>query len=50
LGTGCIYYFLHSQCSFPNTVMRIIVGYFGKDFLEALFERLRPLLKPGGGA
>jgi hypothetical protein len=41
LATGYIYYLLHNEYSFPNAVMAIVAGYFGKDFIEAVFERLR---------
>jgi len=43
--SGYIYYYLHSEYSLPNSLMAIVVGYFGKDFVEALMERLRALIK-----
>jgi len=38
---GYLYSLLHSHYNFPNSVMSIIAGYFGKDFFEAIFERLK---------
>jgi uncharacterized membrane protein YeaQ/YmgE (transglycosylase-associated protein family) len=38
---GYVYSLLHSQYNFPNAVMSIVAGYFGKDFIEAVFERLK---------
>jgi len=38
---GYVYSLLHSHYNFPNAVMSIVAGYFGKDFIEAVFERLK---------
>jgi uncharacterized membrane protein YeaQ/YmgE (transglycosylase-associated protein family) len=38
---GYVYSLLHSQYNFPNAVMSIVAGYFGKDFVEAVIERLK---------
>jgi len=38
---GYIYYYLYSEYSFPNAVMSIIAGYFGKDFIEALLDKFK---------
>ena len=38
---GYVYYWLHSEYSFPNAVMAVIVGYSGRDVIEALFEVLK---------
>jgi len=38
---GYIYFWLHSEYNFPNALMTIVFGYFGKDILESLFERFR---------
>ena len=40
---GYIYYYLWSEFNFPNAVMSIVWGYFAKEMLESLFERLRGL-------
>jgi len=41
---GYIYGLLHFNCSFPDLVMASVAGYFGVDFIEGLFERIRKLL------
>jgi len=38
---GFIYYFLHSEQDFPNSVMTIISGYMGTDFIKSVIERLQ---------
>lgn len=38
---GYIYCLLHSKYSFPDTIMAIVSGYFGVDFLSALFEKFK---------
>jgi len=40
--SGYIYYLLYSEYNFPNALMCIVFGYFGKDVIETFFERLRP--------
>jgi len=41
---GYIYAFLHGNYNFPDSVMAVVAGYFGVDFVEAVMERLRKLL------
>lgn len=43
---GLVYYNLHSDYSFPNTVMAFVSGYMGTDFILSIVERFR---KKGGG-
>jgi len=38
---GYIYYFLHSDYNFPNSVIVFVVGYFAPDFLQGILERFR---------
>ncbi|MEM3964871.1 MAG: hypothetical protein QW584_04015 [Thermofilaceae archaeon] len=40
---GYIYSILYSEYSFPDSVMATVVGYFGPDFVEALFEKLKKI-------
>jgi hypothetical protein len=42
---GYIYFFLHSDYNFPNSIMSLIAGYMGTDFIEALTERFSPIIK-----
>jgi hypothetical protein len=42
---GYIYFFLHSDYNFPNSIMSLIAGYMGTDFVEALVSRFSPVLK-----
>ncbi|MEM2352454.1 MAG: hypothetical protein QXT26_08620 [Thermoproteota archaeon] len=42
--SGYIYSILHTEYSFPNSVMAVVVGYFGPDLMQALLERLRAAL------
>jgi hypothetical protein len=42
---GYIYFFLHSEYNFPNSIMSLIAGYMGIDFIESLAERFSPILK-----
>jgi len=42
---GYIYFFLHSEYNFPNSIMAVIAGYMGTDFVESLVERFSPILK-----
>jgi hypothetical protein len=42
LVAGYVYWLLHSEYSFPNALMSIVAGYFGKDFVEAVVQRFRP--------
>jgi len=42
---GYIYWLFHSEYSFPNAVMTVVVGYFAEDFIRSLFERLGTLGK-----
>jgi hypothetical protein len=41
---GYIYYYLHSDYNFPNSVMTIVFGYFSKDLIESLFERMKKMI------
>jgi hypothetical protein len=43
---GYIYSVLHSEYSFPNSVMAAVAGYMGPDFAAGLIEKLKP--KIGG--
>jgi len=36
---GALYAFLHSDYGFPNTIMTVIAGYFGTDFLRGIIEK-----------
>jgi len=38
---GYLYHILHSEYSFPNAMMAVVFGYFGKDIAESLFEKLK---------
>jgi len=38
---GFVYSVLHSEYSFPNAVMAMVVGYFGPDLVQAVMERAR---------
>jgi hypothetical protein len=38
---GYIYYYLHSDYNFPNGFIAIVFGYFSKDIIESLFERMK---------
>jgi hypothetical protein len=42
--SGLAYYFLHTDYSFPNHFMAIVVGYSGADFIVAAVARVRRLL------
>jgi len=35
---GYLYWLLHSEYNFPNSVMTIIAGYFSVDFFKEVFE------------
>lgn len=43
LGGACgfIYYCLHSEQDFPNSVMTIVSGYMGTDFILSVVDRYR---------
>jgi hypothetical protein len=41
---GYIYWLLHSTYDFPNMIMATVSGYFAKDFLESIFERLKKFM------
>jgi len=36
---GFIYYILYTDYSFPDTLMALVAGYAGADFIEVLIER-----------
>jgi len=38
---GFVYYFLHSDWTYPNTVMSFVSGYAGPAFIESLIARVR---------
>ncbi|GAJ03623.1 unnamed protein product [marine sediment metagenome] len=38
---GFLYYFLYSDYNWPNTVMTIVSGWFGTDFLLSIFKKLK---------
>ena len=40
---GVLYYALHSEYSFPNTVMCFVVGYMGPTFVDQIIEKRRRL-------
>jgi uncharacterized membrane protein YeaQ/YmgE (transglycosylase-associated protein family) len=42
--SGLAYYFLHTDYSFPNHFMAIVVGYSGADFVIAVAARIRRFL------
>ena len=39
---GYVYFFLHTRYDFPNSVMAVVAGYMGTDFVESFVERFRP--------
>jgi len=41
---GYLYGLLHFNYGFPDLVMASVAGYFGVDFIEGVFERLRKIL------
>jgi len=41
---GYIYALLYGNYNFPDSIMAVVAGYFGVDFVEAIMERLRRLL------
>ena len=43
---GFIYMILHTEYGFQDSIMTIIAGYFGDDFIQALVERFMENLKP----
>jgi len=40
--SGFLYGFLHSEMSFPNSVMAFVAGYAGTDFITSMAERFKP--------
>jgi hypothetical protein len=46
--SGLAYYFLHTDYSFPNHFMAIVVGYSGADFIVAAANRIKAVLKALG--
>jgi len=42
---GYLYYLLHSEYNFPNSVMAILAGYFGVDFVLSIMERFKVVVK-----
>jgi len=40
---GYVYCTLHSDYNFPDRVMTIVAGYFGADFVEAIFSRFKEI-------
>jgi uncharacterized membrane protein YeaQ/YmgE (transglycosylase-associated protein family) len=45
---GYIYSILNANYNFPDLIMSCVAGYFGKDFIESLFERLKGKPQQGG--
>jgi len=41
--SGYVYFFLHSEYAFPDTVMAIVVGWFAPDFIQAVMNKYRKL-------
>ena len=41
--SGYIYFFLHTEYAFPDTVMAIVVGWFAPDFIQAIMDKYRKL-------
>ena len=35
---GYLYWLLHSEFNFPNSLMSVISGYFGVDFIKQIVE------------
>jgi hypothetical protein len=44
---GYLYSVLHANYSFPDLIMAAVAGYFGVDFIQSLFERLKPRAEVG---
>ena len=42
LASGYIYWWLHSEYSFPNAFASIAAGYFSSDFILSVMDRLKP--------
>jgi hypothetical protein len=40
---GYIYSILYSEYNFPNLIVCTVMGYFGKDALEAIFEKFKKI-------
>lgn len=38
---GFLYFFLHSEWNFPNSVMSFVSGWCGVDFLQSIIERIK---------
>ena len=43
---GVIYMILHTEYGFQDSIMTIVAGYFGDDFIQALLERFMEKIKP----
>lgn len=41
---GYVYWWMHSEYNLPNAVVTFIVGYFAKDFIESLTEKVKSVL------
>lgn len=41
---GYVYFVLHSEHNFPNSIMAMVAGYMGSDFVQSLVERFRVLV------
>lgn len=46
---GVFYCMLHRERGFPDSVMAVVVGYFGPDVVQGMMERLRRWLSAPGG-
>ena len=43
--SGFIYQYLYSDYNFPNSVMCIVSGYMGTDFILGIIDKFKPPLK-----
>ncbi|MEM1843799.1 MAG: hypothetical protein QXD75_04670 [Desulfurococcaceae archaeon] len=42
--SGVFYFLLCSNHGFPDSVMAVVVGYFGPDFLQGIMDKLRAFI------
>lgn len=47
---GLIYGHLHREYSFPNSIMALVAGWMGVDFLEMLIDKVKTTAGKCGGA
>lgn len=43
--SGYIYYLLHTNYNFPDSLMSIVFGYFSYDLLPRLFKSFKSLIR-----